>query len=72
MHRAIMSIIYGKSYKTLKRHLSRHGRTPDRYRERYNLPASYPVTAPAIGKSEQDLVWQFLSELSNEVTAQRV
>lgn len=42
----ILSLIDGKAYKTLKRHLSKHGLTPDSYRERYNLPATYPMVAP--------------------------
>ena len=43
----IISLIDGKSYKTLKRHLASHGLTPETYRSRYNLPASYPMVAPA-------------------------
>ena len=43
----IISLIDGKPYKTLKRHLARHGLTWAEYRERYNLPASYPAVAPA-------------------------
>ena len=47
----IISMIDGKPYKTLKRHLGRHGLTPDDYRARYNLPSSYPMVAK--GYSEQ-------------------
>jgi len=47
----IISLIDGKPYKTLKRHLSGHGLTPADYRQRYNLPANYPMVAP--GYSEQ-------------------
>ena len=36
----------GKRFKTLKRHLTAHGLTPERYRERYGLPTDYPMTAP--------------------------
>jgi len=43
----IISLIDGKPYKTLKRHLASRGLTPDGYRSRYNLPASYPMVAPA-------------------------
>jgi predicted transcriptional regulator len=43
----IISLIDGKAYKTLKRHLSTHGLTPESYRERYKLPASYPMVAPS-------------------------
>lgn len=42
----IISMIDGKKYKTLRRHLSTHGLTPDQYRERYNLKADYPMVAP--------------------------
>lgn len=42
----ILSLIDGKPYKTLKRHLASHGLTPESYRERYSLPANYPMVAP--------------------------
>lgn len=42
----LISMIDGKPYKMLKRHLSQNGLTPDEYRARYNLPASYPMVAP--------------------------
>jgi predicted transcriptional regulator len=41
----IISMIDGKPYKTLKRHLSGHGLTPAQYRERYSLKADYPMVA---------------------------
>lgn len=41
----IISMTDGKPYKTLKRHLSRHGLTPDQYRERYGLKRDYPMTS---------------------------
>lgn len=41
----IISLIDGKPYKTLKRHLSGHGLTPEDYRARYKLPANYPMVA---------------------------
>lgn len=41
----LISFIDGKSYKTLKRHLSRHGLDPLGYRERFGLPADYPMVA---------------------------
>lgn len=43
----IISMIDGKPYKTLKRHLATNGLTPAEYRERYNLPKDYPMVAPA-------------------------
>ena len=42
----IISMIDGKPYKTLRRHLSGHGLTPEQYRERYKLKADYPIVAP--------------------------
>jgi predicted transcriptional regulator len=37
----------GKKLKMLKRHLSTsYNLTPEQYRERWNLPASYPMVAP--------------------------
>ncbi|AWN37406.1 MucR family transcriptional regulator [Methylobacterium radiodurans] len=43
----IVSFIDGRAYKTLKRHLTKHGLTPQAYRQRYGLPADYPMVAPS-------------------------
>lgn len=43
----IISLIDGKPYKTLTRHLGTNGLTPAEYRERYGLKADYPMTAPS-------------------------
>ena len=51
----ILSMIDGKPYKTLKRHLSRHGLTPAQYRERYKLPADYPMVAPAYSEARREV-----------------
>lgn len=41
----------GKKLKMLKRYLrTRHGMTPDQYRERWGLPWDYPMTAPAYSR----------------------
>ncbi len=45
-HDGLISFIDGRSYKTLKRHLTAHGLTPERYRLQYGLPADYPMVAP--------------------------
>ncbi|TFI59205.1 transcriptional regulator [Sphingomonas parva] len=42
----IISMIDGKPYKTLRRHLSTHGLTPDEYRQRYNLKADSAMVSP--------------------------
>lgn len=47
----VISLIDGRPYKTLKRHLAANGLTPEEYRERFGLPKSYPMVAP--GYSEQ-------------------
>jgi predicted transcriptional regulator len=41
----LVSFIDGKTYKTLKRHLTANGLSPQSYRERYGLPADYPMVA---------------------------
>ena len=51
----ILSLIDGKPYKTLKRHLSGHGLTPAEYRERYKLPADYPMVAPTYSERRRDV-----------------
>jgi predicted transcriptional regulator len=51
----IISLIDGKPYKTLRRHLSRHGMTPEQYRERYGLKKDYPMVAPAYAETRRDL-----------------
>ena len=44
-----------QAHKTLKRHLSRHGLTPDQYRARYKLPADYPMVAPAYSEARREV-----------------
>ncbi len=41
----LVSFIDGKPYKTLKRHLSKHGMTVADYKEKFGLPKDYPTTA---------------------------
>lgn len=49
----IISMIDGKPYKTLRRHLSTNGMTPDEYRQRYGLRADYPMVAPNYSESRR-------------------
>ncbi len=49
----IISMIDGKSYKTLRRHLATNGMTPAQYRERYNLKADYPIVAATYSESRR-------------------
>lgn len=46
----------GKKLKMLKRHLMTHySMTPDQYRQRWNLPADYPMVAPAYAEKRREL-----------------
>ena len=46
----------GKKFKMLKRHLmTDHGMTPEEYRERWSLPADYPMVAPAYSEQRRTL-----------------
>jgi predicted transcriptional regulator len=51
----LISMIDGKPYRTLRRHLSTHGLTPESYRERYKLPATYPMVAPSYSEQRRDM-----------------
>ena len=51
----IISMIDGKPYKTLKRHLSTNGLTPAEYRVRYGLKPDYPMVAPAYSATRKAL-----------------
>ena len=46
----------GKKLKMLKRHLkTAYGMTPEEYRERWGLPADYPMVAPEYAKQRSAL-----------------
>ncbi len=46
----------GKKFKSLKRHLrTRYDMSPDEYREKWKLPADYPMVAPNYAKQRSDL-----------------
>ncbi|MGI4733018.1 MAG: MucR family transcriptional regulator [Janthinobacterium lividum] len=49
----IVSMIDGKPYKTLRRHLSSNGVTPEQYRERYKLKADYPMVAATYSEARR-------------------
>ena len=49
----------GKQFKSLKRHLMTHyNLTPEEYREKWGLPADYPMVAPAYAKARSQLAKQ--------------
>jgi predicted transcriptional regulator len=46
----------GKKLKMLKRHLMTHyNLTPEQYRQRWNLPADYPMVAPDYAEKRREL-----------------
>ncbi len=46
----------GQKFKSLKRHLMTHyGMTPEEYREKWELPADYPMVAPAYAEARSRL-----------------
>jgi predicted transcriptional regulator len=46
----------GKKFKSLKRHLrTQYNITPEQYREKWGLPADYPMVAPNYAKARSDL-----------------
>jgi predicted transcriptional regulator len=49
----IISMIDGKPYRTLRRHLTSNGLTPEQYRERYKLKADYPMVAESYSESRR-------------------
>lgn len=49
----IISMIDGKPYKTLRRHLATNGLTPEEYRQRYNLKADYPMVSETYSESRR-------------------
>lgn len=51
----IVSMIDGKAYKTLRRHLSGHGLTPEEYRARYNLKADYPMVSESYSEARREM-----------------
>mgnify|MGYP000938541068 CR=1 FL=1 len=46
----------GKKFKSLKRHLrTQYNMTPEEYREKWGLPADYPMVAPNYAQARSDL-----------------
>lgn len=51
----IISLIDGKPYRVLTRHLAQHGLTPQAYRARYGLKHDYPMVAPAYSAARSEM-----------------
>lgn len=46
----------GKKFKSLKRHLrTQYNMSPEQYREKWNLPADYPMVAPSYAEARSQL-----------------
>ena len=46
----------GKKFKSLKRHLrSKYDMSPEEYREKWNLPADYPMVSPSYARERSRL-----------------
>jgi predicted transcriptional regulator len=53
---SIVCLEDGKKFKSLKRHLRTHyDLTPEEYREKWGLPADYPMVAPNYAKARSAL-----------------
>lgn len=48
---ALISFEDGKAYRTLKRHLSTRGLSPEEYREKWGLPRDYPMVAASYSEA---------------------
>lgn len=51
----IISLEDGRQYKSLKRHLSGRGLTPEQYREKWGLQPDYPMVAPNYARQRSEL-----------------
>jgi predicted transcriptional regulator len=51
----LISLEDGRRYKSLKRHLSGRGLTPEKYREKWGLPSDYPMVAPSYARQRSEL-----------------
>lgn len=54
----IISMIDGKPYSSLTRHLKSYGLTPTEYRQRFGLKADYPMVAPAYSEARRAIAKQ--------------
>jgi predicted transcriptional regulator len=54
----LVSMLDGKPYKMLKRHLALHGYTPQSYREAFDLPNDYPMIAATYAEKRRAIAQQ--------------
>jgi predicted transcriptional regulator len=51
----LISMEDGRRYKTLRRHLTGRGLSPEQYREKWGLPRDYPMVAPNYARQRSEL-----------------
>ena len=51
----LISMVDGRPYKMLRRHISQHGYTPETYRETFGLPRDYPMVAASYAEQRRAL-----------------
>ncbi|GJE60746.1 MucR family transcriptional regulator [Methylobacterium trifolii] len=51
----LVSFEDGKTYKTLRRHLTKLGLSPEAYRTKWGLPVDYPLTSPNYSAQRSEL-----------------
>ena len=56
---ALISFEDGKPYKTMRRHLTLRGLTPEAYRAKWDLPADYPMTTANYSAQRSALAHSF-------------
>src|SRR3954462_13021733 len=57
----IISLEDGRRYKSLKRHLSSRGLTPEQYRKKWGLRPDYPMVAASYTKARSELAKAIVS-----------
>lgn len=63
----------GKKFKSLKRHLrTSYDMTPEQYRQKWDLPADYPMVAPAYAEARSNLAKRMgLGQQRRKLTGKR-
>ncbi len=68
----LTSFIDGKIYKTLRRHLTTHGLDAHIYRQRYGLPADYPMVSANYSATRSALAMSLgLGQIRKKTVAER-
>jgi predicted transcriptional regulator len=63
----------GKRFKSLRRHLTGLGLTPEQYREKWNLPFNYPMVAPNYAAQRSALAKQIgLGQIRPEAGGRKI